>query len=251
MSARMTLLEMTQNILSAMDSDEVNSISDTVESLQVANEIVTTYYELFAARDLPSTKRLMTLEALSDVDHPNYMKIPDGVVSIEWIKYKGDEGEYVDVTYLEPVDFLNRANRFNTTDAVTPIGDLSNSSIIINVGIDQQPRFWTTFDNQYVVFNSLNLDLDSTLQESKSLVEAIKLPEFLLGDTEVPDLDTVLFPLLLSEAKKACFINFKGVSNANEERRARRQLVRTQNNLWRGDQRRPYNRTPNYGRRRR
>jgi hypothetical protein len=36
---KMTLLEMTQNILSAMNSDEVNSITDTVESLQVAEEI--------------------------------------------------------------------------------------------------------------------------------------------------------------------------------------------------------------------
>ena len=46
--AKMTLLEMTQNILSAMDSDAVNSIGDTVESLQVADVIVETYYELFA-----------------------------------------------------------------------------------------------------------------------------------------------------------------------------------------------------------
>lgn len=251
MSARMTLLEMTQNILSAMDSDEVNSISDTVESLQVAQEIVTTYYELFASRDLPSSKQLITLEALSDVDHPTYMKIPDGVASIEWIKYKGDDGEYVTVEYMEPVDFLDRANRLTAQDAIVSVGDLSNSAITINFGIDQQPRFWTTFDNQHIVFNNINLALDSTMQESKSLAQAIKLPELPLTDEAVPDLDTVLFPLLLAEAKKACFINFKGVSNANEERRARRQLVRTQNNLWRGDQRRPYNRSPNYGRRRR
>lgn len=251
MSARMTLLEMTQNILSAMDSDEVNSISDTVESQQVAEEIVTTYYELFAARDLPSSKQLMTLEALSDTDHPNYMKIPDGVLSVAWIRYKDDDGYYQEVKYLEPVDFLNRVTRYSTTDAIVAIGDLSNASITMNITNDASPQWWTTFDNTYIVFDSFNETTDATLQESKSLCEAVKLPELVLADASVPDLDTVLFPLLLAEAKKACFINFKGVSNANEERRARRQLVRTQNNLWRGDQRRPYNRTPDYSRRRR
>lgn len=251
MSARMTLIEMTQNILSAMDSDEVNSISDTVESLQVAQEIITTYYELFAARDLPSSQTLTTLQALSDPDHPNYMKIPEGIDSIDWIKYQDDDGAYVDVLYMEPADFLDRATRFNVTDAITPIGDLVNSAIKINVGVDRTPRFWTTFDNEHIVFNSYNAGVDSTLQESKSLAQGSRLPSFALTDLAVPDLDTVLFPLLLSEAKKACFINFKGVSNANEERRARRQLVRTQNNLWRGNQRKPYNRSPNYGRRRR
>lgn len=251
MSARMTVLEMTQNILSAMESDEVNSISDTVESLQVAQEIETTYYELFASRTLPSSKALMTLEPLSDSTYPNYMKIPDGVASIEWIKYMNEEGAYSDVLYMEPVDFLDRANRFNTTMAIESVGDIANPSILINVGIDSTPRFWTTFDNKHIVFNSYNQSVDTTLQESKSLCQAVKLPNFEVSDTFVPDLDTVLFPLLLAEAKKACFINFKGVSNTNEERRARRQLVRTQNDLWRGDQRRPYNRTPNYGRRRR
>ena len=34
-----TLLEMTQDILSAIDADEVNSIDDTVEATQVATII--------------------------------------------------------------------------------------------------------------------------------------------------------------------------------------------------------------------
>ena len=251
MAARMTLLEMTQNILSAMDSDEVNSVSDTVESMQVAEEIVTTYYDLFADRDLPSSKTLRTLEALSDVDHPNYLKIPEGVASISWIRYKDADGYYQDIHYLEPVEFLNRTTKYNTNDAIVVVGDLANAAITLNITNNADPRWWTTFDNQHIVFNSFNASVDSTLQESKSLCEAIKLPEFVLADDTVPDLDVVLFPFLLAEAKKACFINFKGVSNANEDRRARKHLVRTQNNLWRGDQRRPYNRTPNYGRRRR
>jgi hypothetical protein len=44
---KMTLLEMVQNIASALETDEVSSISDTVESLEIAEEIKTTFYEQF------------------------------------------------------------------------------------------------------------------------------------------------------------------------------------------------------------
>ena len=48
-----TLLEMTQDILSNMSSDEVNSISDTPESLQVATIIKQKYYDIVSRGDLP------------------------------------------------------------------------------------------------------------------------------------------------------------------------------------------------------
>ena len=44
--AKLTLLEMTQDIMSDMDSDEINSINDSVEALQVAQIIKTTYYNI-------------------------------------------------------------------------------------------------------------------------------------------------------------------------------------------------------------
>ncbi len=38
--AKMTLLEIVQDIMSDMDSDEVSSINDSVESLQVAQHVL-------------------------------------------------------------------------------------------------------------------------------------------------------------------------------------------------------------------
>ena len=51
--AQRTLLRLVQDILSSLDSDEVNSISDTPESLQVANIVRTTYEDLVSLLDLP------------------------------------------------------------------------------------------------------------------------------------------------------------------------------------------------------
>ena len=42
--ARMTVLEMTQDILSDMNSDEVNTINGSLEATQVAQIIKTTYF---------------------------------------------------------------------------------------------------------------------------------------------------------------------------------------------------------------
>lgn len=249
MSGRMTLLEMTQNILAALESDTVNSIGDTVDALMVAEELKTTYYELFASRVIPSNERLRTLDSLSDSNYPNYLKIPDNVQSVSWIKYQDEDGRYVDLTFLPADEFVYRATR-DLNEPYVQVVDITNPAIRLNIRNDTTPRFWTTFDNRHIVTDAYNADADTTLQESKTLCHALELPQFLLEDDFVPDIDVVLFPLLLAEAKKACFVNQKGVANANEERRARRQLVRTQNDLWRADQRRPYNRVPNYGRRR-
>ncbi len=51
-----TLLEMTQSILSDMDSEAVNSISDTVEAQQIASVVEDTYYNIVAARKIPEHK---------------------------------------------------------------------------------------------------------------------------------------------------------------------------------------------------
>ena len=251
MSARMTLLELTQEILSALESDEVNSISDTVESLQVAGEVRTTYYELLTALKIPTNQKLMSLQALSDPAFPNYLKIPDNVQGIEWVKYKNVDDQYIEIRYVSPEDFLMLTTGYETSQPTTQVSDILEDTIQFKIVTNADPKYWTTFDNQYLVFDSLNLEIESSLQQSKCLVKAQVVPDFRLDDGFVPQLDIFLFPLLLAEAKKACFVNFKGISNANEERRARRQMVRSQNDLWRADQRRPYNRTPDYGRRRR
>jgi hypothetical protein len=249
MSGKLTLLEMTQNILSSMDSDEVNSIGDTVESLQVAEEIRNTYFELSSALKIPSNQKLRTLEPLSDPTRPNYLKIPEGVQSVEWIQYENSAGVYQDVRYVSPEDFIRRTQWFTTNEPVIEVSDPEFINIKFRIRNNADPTVWTTFNNELIVFNSYNVALDSSLQESKSLCGAYETPNFVLSDDFIPELDIFRFPLLLATAKAACFVNFKQISNANEERRSRRQMVRAQNDLWRAGQRRPYNRTPDYGRR--
>jgi hypothetical protein len=59
-----------------------------------------------------------------------------------------------------------------------------------------------------------------------------------------------MFPRLLAEAKAACFVNYKQVSNSNEERRARNQKVVNMNSRFKAGTVKPIDRLPDYGRKR-
>ncbi len=82
-----TLLEMTQNILSSLSSDEVSSISDTVESLQVANIIKNKYFDIVNRSDPPKMDQLFQLTASGDNSKPTLMYMPSTVTRVNWIKY--------------------------------------------------------------------------------------------------------------------------------------------------------------------
>lgn len=240
--AKMTLNEMTRNILSAMDSDDVNSISDTVESLQVANEIITTYYENYAGRVVPSLESLIKLDALADSTKPTFMKIPSGVKSIKWIRYNG-----VLVRNQKPEEFLDDSYNYKTNTMLIADPSMSANFYILT---DQDPTKWTTFDNEYIVFNSYDSTVDSTLQQTKTTCWGQHDPIFPLeDDAYAPYLKGDDYPGLLADAKAWCFQNYKQVSNAKAETVARRQRVRQQNDLWHANQRVPSSRGPNYGRR--
>jgi len=85
--ATQTLLTMTQNILSAMSSDEVNSIGDTVESMQVANIIQNKYYDIVARGDLRLDEQLFQLNPSDTTALPTLMYLPAGVSRISWMQY--------------------------------------------------------------------------------------------------------------------------------------------------------------------
>ena len=84
---KQNLLQLTQTILSDMSSDEVNSISDTAESLQVANHIRETYFNMLSRYNLPEHDQLFQLDSSQNDDQPVLMFVPEGINRIEWIQY--------------------------------------------------------------------------------------------------------------------------------------------------------------------
>lgn len=235
--ATMTLLEMTQSILNDMDSDSVNSIDDTEESAQVVSIIKDAYFKLITVRDdWPFLRTLSSLTGLGDVDNYTKMRIPTGMNKVYWVKYNKK-----DVSYLPPKDFKDLLDsRVETTDVVDANG----------YGINVDPTYWTTYDQDYVYFDSINLDDDSTLQESKSVIYGIVVPSWSNDNSFVPTLPPKMFPTLLADAKGTAFLALKQQANAKEEDYALKGRTRFQNAAYKADKAEPtYNDNVNYGRR--
>lgn len=249
--AKLTLLEIVQDILSDMDSDDVNSITDTVEALQVAQVVKSTYYNIISLVKIPENKELFQLEALADVTKPNYMRVPDNVLNIEWFKYNALENgadlvNFTDVVYCKPEAFLNRIQSRNSTDSnVIVVTDFSGVPLLIRD--DKTPEFYTSFDDEHIVTDSYDVTKDSTLQNSKSMTFAQLEPVFQIDNDYVPEIDSNYFPLLLAEAKSMCFVNFKQTANPAIEREVRRQNSRMQNDKHKLKEH--LNNVPSYGRR--
>lgn len=267
----MTLLEMTQNILSAMDSDDVNSISDTEESWQVATCVQETFFDQFSNRLIPEEQTLLALNAGTDHTIPTWLIIPDTVSTVEFIQYDtqnlnqtadppttpSTKGCYQDVKYLSPKDFLFHVNtqtvgnQPNTALVTVPIPN--GGALTYAIFTNTAPSYWTSFDDKNLYFDSYNSILETTLEPSNCLAWGQTELEFPMTDTAIPPIDTNLFPLLLAEAKSVCFNNFKQSPNAKEEQKSKRQQQRSQRFLWKAHQRERENDgfgydMPNYGR---
>jgi hypothetical protein len=233
--AKMTLLDMVQNILSALDSDPVDSIDETVEAVQVAELVKEAYFELLSQRDWPFLFTLGALQALGDTSNPTKMKIPDTWNKIKWIKYNKKEVQWVDPETFNDI----------ITNRVAQTGVVNSSGYVIN----QDPTYWTSYDDTYVVFDGYNSTVDTTLQASKSVVYGTQQASWSHIDTFVPNIPEKFFPTLLAEAKSQAFVNLKQQSNAREERKATRGRMAMRNDAWRNENGEiKYNTLVNYGR---
>lgn len=153
---KLTLLEMVQSILSSMDSDEVNSIDDTIEAQQVAYVIKSVYNDISTFIDLPEQDKIFQLEPSGDPDKPTVMLIPANFGDLQWIKYNkegssvgsvassqawttpdgltvhmgaseanwssggasgGDFQQFKPILFLQREDFLKQTQSFNDNDS--------------------------------------------------------------------------------------------------------------------------------------
>lgn len=247
--ARETLIDIVSDILSDMTSDPVNSISDTFESQQIARVVKSTYFDLFNERVWPHTGQLFELTSSADSTRPTHMRIEEDVISIEWVKYNcrkisEDRDNYLTIRYMRPEGFIEHVMSRDTSSphVETAIDYNGTPLFVIN---NTAPTYWTTFDDEHLVFDSYDSEVDDILQTSKTQVYGYAEPDWRHEDSFVPDLPSKAFTLLKNEAKSRCFLLLKEVFNQKAEQAATRQRG------WLSREKRRANagiKYPNYGR---
>lgn len=226
--AKLSVLDMVQDILSNMNSDEVNSISDTLESMQVAKIIQSVYEETMARKNWPHLKKLIQLSPLG-ASTPTHMAVPTDIKEMVRIYYDkrknvGDAARYEEVEWLYPDEFLAYTNSRNSSQTQYDlIADPTGVNLLIKN--DAAPTYYTSFDDENIIFDSYNSTLESNLQASKVQATAYVMPTFTLSDAHVPDLPTEMFPTFLAEAKSVCFARLKQVTDQKSEQQSRRGMA--------------------------
>lgn len=358
-----TLLQMVQDILSNLSSDEVNSISDSAESLQVATIIRQKYFDIINRLDLPEHDQLIQLNPSLDPTVPVIMYVPDGINNIRWIKYfdsnisaavnfttstsvnnainglgpssswsttstssvtiasgqqtftvgsglqikAGDKAVaaasinpsndnmtgtvtsysgtvlvlnitatkgsgtfnswsitkgtgvlsppgYKYVTILPNDQFLDYMSGFNPSQfdvyryTFQDTNNHFNGAYTFYYKNDLTPQYCTVLSNYYVIFDSYDSTVDSTLQAEKIMALGSVLPTFQMVDTFIPDLIEEQFPLLLNESKALAYYELKQQPHALAAAEAQRGWSTIQKQKSVVNKPSYFDQTPNYGR---
>lgn len=247
--SKLTLLEMTQDILNDLNGDAVNSIDDTVESQQIAQIIKSTYEALMHVRNWKGNSQLLNLIASGDASLPTHVTLPENLSELTFVNYDCHrDGQnrkiYQTIRYIYPEEFLRRQNQYDSSqDNVDVIQDPSGVELLIRNDIP--PTVWTSFDDKVLVFDAYDKAVDDTIKSSKIQAMGYITPTWLSQDDFIPALPEEAFTLLLEEAKSRASIKLNQVPDQKAEQEAVRQNRWLAGKQWRAHK---GARTHNYGR---
>lgn len=250
-----TVLEVVQEILSSLSSDEVNSISDTIESNQIAMLLKRTYYDILTDLDLPEHNSLVELTASGSSSLPTLMYIPEKVKNIHWVKYNiktatETYANYKTLQYCDLLTFQDRINEYrNRTTSVGTMNVPNNSETFEFMYItNKHPEIYTVIDDNVMLFDSYDSSVDTTLQNSKTMCYCSTYPTFVLSDATIIDLNENQMSLLRNRAIERASIEINQTENPDARREARRQRVISYKQKRKAEQVPEQYRVPRYGR---
>jgi hypothetical protein len=187
---QMTLLHVVNKFLDYTDNGSVSTIDDTLESQQVASVAEKVFYDLHD--DVFSNEmqqELVKLESLADSEKPNYLRLPDGASrikeSVVMYDTTTDPTEIImtEMDYMPPVDFLSWIGKRKVKTTNQVVVDFSGFKMTIEN--NKAPEYYTSFDDEHLVFDSYDSSVDSVMQNSKSGILTSNQPTFTVNDTYV------------------------------------------------------------------
>jgi len=219
--ARMTLLEMVRNIhLDLTEGEYIFTINQNMLSTHITEIIRTSYFDIIDSREWPHLLKSFQLTETS-ASTPTHMTLPTTKTNLHYVKYNtktsgGAANQFTLIKYLPPQRFMNLVDaRDSTLGTVTSITD--SSGILINITNNAAPTYYTSFDEQTIIFDSYIVALESYLVTTKTQCYGMIYPTFTESDTFYFDLPPEMFNLLLHESKSKAFLTLKGVPNIKSD----------------------------------
>ena len=209
--SKITLLNAVNKYMAFTDGFSVASIDDTFEAQQVAMIAEKVFYDLVDdvfAND--KMQDIVQLESLADNTKPNYLRIPDNVKrikdSVVFYNTTDDaELEMNKIQYLATVPFLEWIGNTKAKTTNQTVIDFSGYQMVI--ANNKAPEYYTSFDDEHLIFDSFDSSVDSVLQSSKSGILTSVDRSFTQSDTYIIDFPewfhTTYLNELMAEASAA------------------------------------------------
>lgn len=225
------VLQYVQGALSIMDSDAVDSISDTAEAEQVANLLADIYDELMHRQEWDFLKGPVALQSAVDPTNPTALTIPVDIAYVESVWYNIGDPTNVNrrrLVYIDPQEFLSRFSNglpAPNRQLVTVTKGSEGAQIQFYVRTDQPPTHYTSFDDTTLILDSFNSSVETTVVSSKITAFGLTNPQFTVEDTFVPLIPEHMVPLLQHSLNAAASLIYKQQTSAPDEKRVARQTA--------------------------
>ena len=224
-----TLLYTVQRVLEKLNLDPVNSLADTEDSILVAREAESTFYDLLTRAEWRNNVDLLSIESFSDLTNPTTLRITENISHISSVRYDVTTPDDLhksirSLIWLEPEDFLERAYSHNTdTDNVIEVSYKGKPLFVVN---DRMPTYYTSFDNSTLVLDSYDSAVEDTVIGSKTICYGEIEPSWLETDGFVIPVQDSVYPLFLAMLTSACSMYMNSEISQEDERRQARGISR-------------------------
>jgi hypothetical protein len=225
---RYTLIQLVQRVLESIDSDEVNTIGETPESLSVANIIKENYNDIIGEIEPHEVHTLFHLDASTDDTKPCLMYLPENISRIELLQY--NVGTITDDVQLRTLEYMPLPEFMRMVGGLDSEADWvahqtinwGEGDFTFKLRNDIWPTWWTSPDDKTILFDAYKSTEEDTLTSIRTYGEGFRIPSFQMVDTYTPELDARSFQLLLQKSKAQASIELKQVENTDAKAKARR-----------------------------
>jgi len=226
--AKKTLLRIVQRIGEAIGSDEIDTLTETIESIEITNIVEDTFIEVISRRDWEFLRdRALQLDArdVSDTKIMN-LKIPPNVTRLQCVKYLDENGNFRELRYWPACDFLTRLQGRNVADDnITAI--LNDDGVALLIITDQFPTFYTSFDEENITFDAHDATRGVGNLVADSVIVANIIPPMDFTDpTATLPVPERMETLIINEAKATAGVHLRQTTDPRAERIARRQGIK-------------------------
>jgi hypothetical protein len=157
------------------------------------------------------------------------MALPDDINDSRWLKYDyqtvaNPNPNFQIMKPMELIDFIEMVTNLNPDDVNVTTWTYTNSkseTFTLYCRNDVPPQYYTATDDRAVLFDAYDNTVDTTLQQSKTMLFGQKKYDWQDTDTFVTPLDHKQSQRLLHMAKSLAFAELKQTPHASADRAAR------------------------------